>query len=395
MYGAIPYAAAPYAVGSLASSGASYENDLTDGVVANGTTPLVSVGINFTVPDAVVAHTTLTPLLTAMLSSIVHATTPVISTADQKNAIHDVAGALTHLLVTLTNEVHDTAHATTTAAFAIDQLAQIVDAALVSGACTSVLAAKNALVEMVFATDNLHRDWPVGPTDLIHAADAAQSNLVTAVLLVDHALAQAAIAGGVTISLVVQDGVAVSDPLTHILAANESITDTIVAVLTFRIDGDVYTGVVLNTETAAASEYTNFPFNSLAPFAGKYYGCSADGIYLLEGSDDAGTPIDSFVRTGLIRVADGKRARVPTAYFGYTSTGDLVMKVITTWPDGNKTENWYRLQPRDANAPSANRVKIGRGLSSVYWSYELRSVDGAQFGLDTIQLYPMPLERRI
>ena len=33
--------------------------------------------------------------------------------------------------------------------------------------------------------------------------------------------------------------------------------------------------------------------NSFVEIDGKYYGASSDGLYLLEGSDDAGAPIDA------------------------------------------------------------------------------------------------------
>lgn len=373
----------------------NYNHTLTSGGVTADSYPVASVGIHLALTSGGVGHTTLTPLLTAMLNDAVRVTTPLGIKVGAHNALHDSVSAASAMHVFWTNTLNDQAVAAGSVALTVQQIAMLIDTAIASGECASVLDARNAIVEMVFALTSLNRDWPESPSDAIAVADELQSQLVTAVLLVDQALAEDAIEGVVAMTMVISDSVDVSDPLTHILAAHEHVVDRVLAVLTFQIDGDAYTGVALNTQTTAVSEYQQFPFNSLAEVGGKFYGCAADGIYLLEGPDDDGEPINSSIRTGLIRVADGKRARVPTAYFGYTSTGDLVMKVVTTQVDGMKREDWYKLEARHGAASHSTRVKIGRGLSSVYWSFELHSISGATFGLDSIQLLPMILERRI
>jgi hypothetical protein len=40
-------------------------------------------------------------------------------------------------------------------------------------------------------------------------------------------------------------------------------------------------------------------------------------------------------------------------------------------------------------------VKIGKGLRSRYWQFELVNIDGADFDLDTIEFHPVLLTRRV
>ena len=50
-------------------------------------------------------------------------------------------------------------------------------------------------------------------------------------------------------------------------------------------------GVSLNTVNFSISEYVNYGFNSFAEIDGQMFGANENGLYLLDGSDDAGTNI--------------------------------------------------------------------------------------------------------
>ena len=41
------------------------------------------------------------------------------------------------------------------------------------------------------------------------------------------------------------------------------------------------------------------------------------------------------------------------------------------------------------------RVEFGRGLKAAHWGYELRNVNGADFGVNDTELRPLVLDRRI
>jgi hypothetical protein len=63
-------------------------------------------------------------------------------------------------------------------------------------------------------------------------------------------------------------------------------------------DEGVFETLVLNGGRGEISIYSNFNFNSYAKYGGRYYGATQDGIFLLEGEDDAGAPIHSGAKIG-------------------------------------------------------------------------------------------------
>ena len=79
--------------------------------------------------------------------------------------------------------------------------------------------------------------------------------------------------------------------------------------------------------------------------------------------------------------------------FGLTADGPLVVKAIVS-EGGQKDEHWYQFDPVLANAPSEAVVKIGEGLTSRYWGLEIANVEGADFEIDALEVYPIPLGRR-
>jgi|TARA_B110000879_G_C10684434_1_gene322985 hypothetical protein len=80
---------------------------------------------------------------------------------------------------------------------------------------------------------------------------------------------------------------------------------------------------------------------------------------------------------------------------GYTSSNELVLKVMSV-DDGELFEHWYKASPVGSNtAPRTGMVEVGQGLRSRYWQFELTNVDGGDFELDVLELYPLFLGRRV
>jgi hypothetical protein len=70
--------------------------------------------------------------------------------------------------------------------------------------------------------------------------------------------------------------------------------------------------------------------------------------------------------------------RMSDLYVGYTG-GRLQCDVETY--DGPQDVYNYLMEERDADAPRNNRLKIGRGLSSRYWRFTVKNLEGADFQL--------------
>jgi hypothetical protein len=175
-----------------------------------------------------------------------------------------------------------------------------------------------------------------------------------------------------------------------------SLFDRVDVMAFIKTPAELAQGWVMNTEGAMpVSEYDNYTFNSLAYGPDQMLGCTDQGLYILEGDDDAGTDIDAEVTSLMLDFATSKLKRMSTAYLGYTSDGQLLLKVRSV-EQGTYAERWYEgRNPSAQPTPGENRMKIGKGLRSRYWTFELVNIDGSDFELDKVELYPVVLQRRI
>lgn len=133
---------------------------------------------------------------------------------------------------------------------------------------------------------------------------------------------------------------------------------------------------VLNTETGGLSTYDNFGFTSLVEHEGVIYAASQEGVFALTGDTDDGRYISATVKTGFLDFNREQTKRISDIFVGYTG-GQLEFDVETY--DGPQEVYTYAMEEREADAPRNNRLKVGKGLSSRYWRFAIRNVDGADF----------------
>lgn len=146
----------------------------------------------------------------------------------------------------------------------------------------------------------------------------------------------------------------------------------------------------MNVENSKVSAYTEFPFNSLVQWGGQYYGVGSDGIYLLEGSDDNGTNIDSEIKFGYDDLGTDQFKRAPHVYVGCKAEGDLRFTVSV---DGG-AEYATTFSPQ-AEGIHNTRVKPGRGHRGRYWQPGLLNVEGVDFEFASMNLVEEVIQRRV
>jgi len=163
-----------------------------------------------------------------------------------------------------------------------------------------------------------------------------------------------------------------------------------------KTSSDLAQGWVMNTEgTQPVSEYSNFEFSSLTYYQGEMYGTTDTGLFKMGGDTDDGVKITSELSSLLLDMGSSRMKRIRSAYLGYTSTNELVLKVRSV-DDGQLSEHWYKAAPvTSAEAPREGYVRVGQGLRSRYWQFELTNVDGGDFEIDQLEMYPLYLGRRI
>ena len=270
----------------------------------------------------------------------------------------------------------------------------VTDGLRLAGVASSQLEALN-VIAVTFAFAELLRAREIeGLTDDLELGDALANAVQMGARLVEGLLVAAPVTPAVVFGAVVREGFKLGSAGTAILTAIELLREGVNFALHLNLDDGQYVAVVINTESKGTTEYQNYPFNSFARLGGRYYGMTPDGIRELEGPDDAGSPIAARFRLAMSRLGVGNLKRMVAAYLGYSSTGDLRLKTITIQPDGVKRADHYRLLAQPG-APREARVKIGQGLRSVYWGFEVEAIDGAAFAIDLIDMQPIVVEQRI
>lgn len=213
--------------------------------------------------------------------------------------------------------------------------------------------------------------------------------------LIDALALQAAQTPTATLAITLRDDLAMGAEQATSLDAIAVLRDRLDFVLQVAIDDEQYVAWTMHTTSRGATRYTNFPFNSFMRLGGRYYGVTDTGRYLLEGDDDAGEPIAARLRLGMSAMGSRILKRMAAAYLAYSANGDLRLKVITADPvTGARSAHVYRLYAQGAASMREGRVKIGKGLQSVFWDFAIENVDGADFELDVVEILPLVLERR-
>jgi hypothetical protein len=167
-------------------------------------------------------------------------------------------------------------------------------------------------------------------------------------------------------------------PMLHLVAAG-------------RVSAGPAQTFAIHTETMALTQYSNFPFNSFAQFNGVVIGASDQGLFALGGDTDNGVAIDAFARVGITDFGTSHLKRVDRIYVGYRAKGDLILRIYTN----EVQQRDYLLRAMSGPNLHGNHARLGKGLSARYWQFEVRNRDGADFDLNTIELKPTTLRRRV
>lgn len=270
-----------------------------------------------------------------------------------------------------------------------DQLVALDEVANYENALIMLASALAASDKAVYGTD-------LSVESLTDASDEFSSLFTALLALADEvdAADEATVGGGFT--LLLADAAQVLSEFDGSVNALIELLDTATVTARFNLpgaDGGLYVGYAMNLRTGGMVRYENYPFVDFATVGSLSLAVAEDGLYLLEGDDDAGEPIRSRIRTGMSGFGTDMLKHNPNAYVGYTSDGALLLKVLTS-DGGRKKANYYQLRPRQTPAPTSDRFDIAKGLTGVYWGYQIENIDGADFELDTIKVWPFVVQRR-
>ena len=231
-------------------------------------------------------------------------------------------------------------------------------------------------------------------SEALEATDDTTARLRYYIQIVEALAAAERVDLSLLLNVWVNESIDTADELSGLMIISHSITEAVFTQGLITLGDSVYTVHVTNAEGAFATSTHDLPFTSYATFQGRVYGAGDGGVYELTGDTDQGQPIDAAIRWGLSDYGTPLKKRMDVGYLVFSATGVMRLHVIVT-EGGEKREYWYEAQPLTADAPREQRVKIGKGLKSLMYQFELVNVDGADFYADSLRVYPIILSRRV
>jgi len=134
----------------------------------------------------------------------------------------------------------------------------------------------------------------------------------------------------------------------------------------------------LNLKIKGTTQYTNYDFNSLVNFNGKQLGAKSDGLMVLEGDTDLTTKINAYFEPIVSNFGSLNSKRMRCVDLGYR--GSNLQVVVTVDDDQVDTLSYSN----GSMLPSRERKTVSSGLQGVYWKYQIKNVNGADFTVDQI-----------
>jgi hypothetical protein len=132
--------------------------------------------------------------------------------------------------------------------------------------------------------------------------------------------------------------------------------------------------IVVNTLTAAVSEYDGFAFNSVSP----KHAASQAGLFLLGGDSDAGAPIAARIETGKSAWGMSHIKLVDVLFVAVKGEGCGQCHIL-----GEKKSYSYTFR---IECNGVSRCHPGRGIRENYLAFGFSNTNGLNFRLDHIEV---------
>lgn len=141
--------------------------------------------------------------------------------------------------------------------------------------------------------------------------------------------------------------------------------------------------IVLNTDTMALSEYTNYDFVSFANFNGITLALHRNGnIYQLGGDTDNGSEIDAVVETGMDDMGIGKSKRLLGLTVGLRSNGETQYRQHRF----NDYGEYISIDSTEEETIETRKLPSEKTKLSRVYGIEFSNVDGSDFSVDSMEL---------
>jgi hypothetical protein len=245
----------------------------------------------------------------------------------------------------------------------------------------------STFAEIVALSDGVANFFGADALDGITAADAPTRVLRARPVTSDGLTLADVLGRSIVLRVTCAEQVAMSTEELLRALFSPTLRDGIEVVAGYVAPDGAFTSWAVNTRTSAATEYTNFEFNSFTRMGRRYLAARDDGLYVLDGDDDAGSSIIADIKTGAMQFAGSRFSGVKAVYLGLRGDGEFRLKII----DGEGTERVYKIIAQSARTA---KVQVGKGIRTRYLSFELTST-GQDFDLDAMEVMPLLAQRRV
>lgn len=149
----------------------------------------------------------------------------------------------------------------------------------------------------------------------------------------------------------------------------------------------VYDAYSINLKNGALTEYDGFAFDFVVRFQGAQYGVLGGNLYLLEGATDAGTAIAAMIETAPSDFESSLLKRIPYIYVGVKGTERLQVSATA--------DERTLIASSTATIGRTRRAKMARGVKGRFWGVKVQNVAGEDFAIDSLEMLPMVLGRKV
>jgi hypothetical protein len=241
--------------------------------------------------------------------------------------------------------------------------------------------------ETIRLADTLRRFFGGDLSDTIGGADALLPRWASTRILGDTIGVAETVTPRLVLRITSADTLSLTDAQVLTMAFRPVLTDEVQISAAYVSPNNTITTWAVNTRTGAVTEYTNYEFNSFAQLGRTFLAASEDGLYALDGDDDAGDDIIADIKSGLFQMGGSRFTSFKAAYLGMRGEGEFFLKLV----EGDGVSRTYRVV---GQTMETTKVWLGKGLRSRYYSFELVST-GQDFDLDSIEFIPVVSQRRV
>lgn len=147
--------------------------------------------------------------------------------------------------------------------------------------------------------------------------------------------------------------------------------------------------IVMNLNNHAVTEYKNFNFNSLISFNGVILGMSETGLYILDGDNDLGIPIESYIQTGMYDLGEGAIKIPKEVWLSYRSDSDMDIEVTE-----DEKNVYNHTLDKVAVGIRESRAKLGKGLKGRFYRFGIRNKSGSDFDIQSFRALAQIIGRK-